>query len=179
MVVPEITSVFKEKMIQHSDGSWCLISCSCKFGKRFGGPCCREVYVYKGYLQPIGVQEWSYRNGSIVHWAVYSYLYAKQESELMETEKDQLIRFKGINASDRIGTRCTIVGKSDDTVDWKELLPEQSAMEQTCNNDADTLSAMDWDKLPSTARVTNYPREGVETCLLQLHNKNSEVLNSS
>ena len=52
-------------------------------------------------------------------------------------------------------------------------------MEQTRNNDADTLSAMDWDKLPATARVTNYPREEVETCLLQLHNKNSEVINSS
>ena len=99
---------------------------------------------------------------------MYSYLYAKQESELTVTEKDQLIRFKGIDASDRIVTRCTIVGKSDETVvDWKELLPEQPAMEQTCNNDADTLSAMDWDKLPATAtRVTNYPREEVETCLL-------------
>ena len=179
MVVPEITSVFKVKIIQHSDGSWYL-TCSCKFGKRFGGPCCHEFYVYKEYLQPIGVQEWSYRNVSIVHWAVYSYVHAKEELELTENEKDQLIRFKGIDASDRIGTRCTIAGKTDDTVDWRELLREQSAgMEQTCENDEDTISAMDWEKLPATARVTNYPREEVETCLLQLHNKNSEVINSS
>ena len=90
---------------------------------------------------------------------MYSYLYAKQESKLTVTEKDQLIRLKGIDVSDRIDTRCTIVGKSDETVvDWKELQP---ATEQT------TLSAMDWDKLPATAtRVTNYPREEVEACLL-------------
>ena len=111
---------------------------------------------------------------------MYSYVHAKQKSELTENEKDQLIRFKGIDASDRNGTRCTIAGKTDDTVDWRELLREQSAgMEQTCENDEDTISAMDWEKLPATARVTNYPREEVETCLLQLHNKNSEVINSS
>jgi len=176
--IPEITSAFKVQLKLCDDGHWYLC-CPCMFGKRFGAPCVHEFFIYQKYLKGIGVREWGYRDVSIAHWAIYSYLYARSEAEMSSMEKDQFQKFKRIDPSKRFGTKCDILEGASTSIDWVNLLCSECHTAE-CNKDpADSLSAEEWSKLPAAGRVTNYSREEVDKCLSGKNNMAASTLNSS
>ena len=178
LCIPEFTSAFKVELKLCDDGHWYLC-CPCMFGKRFGAPCVHEFFIYQKFLKGIGVREWGYRDVSIAHWAIYSYLYARSEAEMSSMEKDQFQKLKRMDPSKRFGTKCDILEGASISINWVNLLCSECHTAE-CNKDpTDSLSAEEWRKLPAAGRVTNYSREEVDKCLSGKNNMAASTLNSS
>ena len=171
--IPEFTSCFEVRFVFGDDGCWYL-QCPCKFGKRFGAPCVHEFHIAEKYLLPIGLRKWNYRDVSVVHWSIYSYLYNKDVSDMEFSEKEEFKKYLSIDASARIGTKCQIEGISSADMNWQHIVLENSYRRNGCST-----CPREWSRLPASARVTNYLREEVESCLSAVASNVSKTVNSS
>ena len=175
MVIPELNSSFSVKMKLNSDSKQWYLVCSCGFGNRYGGPCIHEFYIYKHYLCKLGVSDWNHHQVAIIHWAVWSYLNAKNEDELTEKECHELRRLQAVDPYKRFGTLCEIPTENNQSkIDWRNIISHDG---DKC--DSGGKSAQDWKNLDAVDRITNYTVDEARECLKIINEKADEVENSS
>ena len=159
MQMPEFMGVFKLHLVQDPSGRWYL-TCSCKFGKRYGGPCCHKFFVKKVYLES-KVIPWNYRQVSIIHWAQYAYLMLKPLVEMSGDEKIQHCKFTKIDPADQFGTLCQVCGVNDGDVKWNEIITNDRDFIDSRHN----KSALEWEETPYEGRCLNYSEDQIWICL--------------
>lgn len=176
LAIPEFNSAFQVGL-RFNDGHWYLC-CSCHFGKRFGGPCVHEFHVYDSYLKKLNVQEWDYRNVSIAHWSMYSYLYMKNPTEMNANELEQFQKLKQIDPSVRFGTLVKIDGYDNPgLINWSNLLSTCEGYETRLGKDI--VSPKQWSSLPAVDRVTNYTEKEAKDSMESHGDVASSAMNSS
>ena len=173
MQMPEFMGVFKLHLVQDPSGRWYL-TCNCKFGKRYGGPCCHKFFVKKVYLES-KVIPWNYRQVSIIHWAQYAYLMLKPLVEMSGDEKIQHCKFTKIDPTDHFGTLCQVCGVKDGDVKWNEIITNDGDLRDSRHN----KSAQEWEETPYEGRCLTYSEDQILNCLNALEQEPFADVNSS
>ncbi len=183
--VPVIYSAFKVKLsYDDNDQSWYL-NCSCCFGKRFGGPCVDEFFVYNNYLKHCRVKKFNHHQVSCVHWSMYSYLMSRYKTEDVEDmnclEKQNLKFFRQYNPNERKGTILIFdeneLSDNGDTIQQK--LPYYIIEQQRDFVDENGDSAISWDSKNVCKRIMNYDESFVKECMKQYSDSFEATVNSS